>query len=203
MNGTNHLNKWVASYSDVMNQIEKLCEALSDNVAAKLLFKDADIFYRIAQDTDLYFQIGMVYVSLNSASYSKSQLALIKSFSYADYMEYFGQSISWDELWDMIDQMDRQELMDIFMSNVKDDGVFIRLSQLICLGQSLIPNYSATMFMQFFNLFLIYNNAGNGSVGGLEGSQNYVNTLWESVYSRMEECGVDPGLKIQLGSDNE
>lgn len=200
MNGT---NEWNNAYSDVMNQIEKLCKVLSDNVAARLLFKDTNIFSRVAQDMDLNFQIGMILVSLSAASYSKSQLEILKSFPHADYMEYFRQNISWDELWGAIAQVDRQELLDNFIANAKEDGVFMRLSQLICLGQNVMPNYSATMFMQFLNLLLIYNNAGNGSVEGLEGSQNYVNTLWESVYGRMEESGVDPGLKIQLGSDNE
>ena len=113
-------------------------------------------------------------------------------------MEYFGQNISWDELWDAIDQADGQELINNFIANAKDDGVFIRLSQLICLGQSIVSNYSATMFLQFLNLLLVYDNAGDNTVGGVAGAESYVNTFWESVYKRMEEAGVDPGLKIQM-----
>ena len=199
----NEIKEWIDAYSKVMNQIEKLCEELNDNVAARLLFNDTNIFSRISQDIDLSFQIGMILVSLSSASYSKCQLMILKSFTYADYMTYFGQDISWDELWNAITQVDSQELLDNFITNAKADGVFIRLAQLICLGQSLVPNYSATMFMQFSTLFLIYNNAGKGSGEGVESSQNYMNTLWESAYRRMEESGVDPGLKIHFGSDNE
>lgn len=193
-----YLNKWIASYSDIINQIEKLCEVLNDNVAARLLFANKNIFERVAQDMDLNFQIGMVLVSLGSASYSERQLAFLKSFPHADYMEYFGQSISWDELWAVIDQEDGQELINNFIANAKDDGVFFRLSQLICLGQSIVPNYSATMFMRFLNLLLEYNNVGNNPVSGVATAQYYVNTLWESAYRRMDEAGVDPGLKIQM-----
>ena len=203
MNEKNYLNKWIDAYTDVMNQIKKLCTVLDDDVAAKLLFKDSDIFNRIAQDMDLNFQVGMILVSLSSGSYSESQLAILKSFIHADYMEYFGQNISWDELWDAIDQADGQELINNFIANAKDDGVFIRLSQLICLGQSIVSNYSATMFMQFLNLFLVYNNAGDNPVAGVAGAQSYVNTFWESVYKRMEEAGVNPGLKIQMQMGQE
>lgn len=203
MNEKNYLNEWIDAYTDVMNQIKKLCTVLDDDVAAKLLFKDSDIFNRIAQDMDLNFQVGMILVSLSSGSYSESQLAILKSFQYADYMEYFGQNISWDELWDVIDQEDGQELINNFIANARNDGVFIRLSQLICLGQSVVSNYSVTIFMQFINLLLVYNNAGDNPVGGVAGAQSYVNTLWQSAYRRMEEAGVDLGLKIHIGAEDE
>lgn len=198
MEETNILLEWEEQYSKLTSYIKPMCDILNDNYAARFLFDANNIFDRISVDFDLILHFYMLLLSCSCASYSSEQFSMIKSLKFGDFMEYFHEEISWDQLWAEIDSIDGQHLADIMSDDIRDNGVIDRFTKFICLGNSIQNNFSNLIYMYINTLLLIYGKASDNFDSTLSMAKEYMNQLWEIVYKKMDQVGIAPGLKIKM-----